>query len=61
LFDWAKADATPAASLFIAHLNWTPKRAQVVMGHSSIEMTFDLYATFMRTRTPTAKPAIAAV
>jgi integrase len=32
-----------AASLFIAHLNWTPKRVQVVMGHSSIQMTFDLY------------------
>jgi integrase len=32
-----------AASLFIAHLNWTPKRVQAVMGHSSINMTFDLY------------------
>jgi integrase len=32
-----------AASLFIAHLAWTPKRVQVVMGHSSIRMTFDLY------------------
>jgi integrase len=32
-----------AASLFIAHLGWTPKRVQVVMGHSSIRMTYDLY------------------
>jgi integrase len=32
-----------AASLFIQYLNWTPKRLQTVMGHSSINMTFDLY------------------
>jgi integrase len=32
-----------AASLFIAHLGWTPKRVQTVMGHSSITITFDLY------------------
>jgi integrase len=32
-----------AASLFIAYLGWTPKRVQVVMGHSSITVTFDLY------------------
>jgi integrase len=32
-----------AASLFIAHLGWTPKRLQAVMGHASIQMTFDLY------------------
>lgn len=32
-----------AASLFIAHLGWTPKRLQTVMGHSSVTMTFDLY------------------
>lgn len=32
-----------AASLFIQHLGWTPKRVQTVMGHSSINMTFDLY------------------
>jgi integrase len=32
-----------AASLFIAHLGWTPKRVQSVMGHSSITMTFDRY------------------
>jgi integrase len=32
-----------AASLFIAHLSWTPKRLQTVMGHASIQMTFDLY------------------
>jgi integrase len=32
-----------AASLFILHLAWTPKRVQTVMGHSSIQMTFDLY------------------
>jgi integrase len=32
-----------AASLFIAHLGWQPKRIQTVMGHGSIKMTFDLY------------------
>jgi integrase len=32
-----------AASLFIAHLGWTPKRIQAVMGHVSITMTFDRY------------------
>ncbi len=32
-----------AASLFIAHLGWTPKRVQEVMGHASITMTFDRY------------------
>lgn len=32
-----------AASLFIAHLRWSAKRVQAVMGHSSISMTFDLY------------------
>ena len=32
-----------AASLFIAYLGWSPKRLQTVMGHSSINMTFDLY------------------
>lgn len=32
-----------AASLFIAHLGWTPKRVQVVMGHANISITFDLY------------------
>jgi integrase len=32
-----------AASLFIKHLGWTPKRLQAVMGHSSINMTFDRY------------------
>ena len=32
-----------AASLFIAHLGWTPKRVQAVMGHASITMTFDRY------------------
>ncbi len=32
-----------AASLFIAHLNWAPKRVQTVMGHSSITITFDRY------------------
>jgi integrase len=32
-----------AASLFIAYLGWTPKRIQTVMGHSSVQMTFDLY------------------
>ena len=32
-----------AASLFIQYLGWAPKRLQTVMGHSSINMTFDLY------------------
>jgi integrase len=32
-----------AASLFIAHLKWPPKRIQTVMGHASINMTYDLY------------------
>jgi hypothetical protein len=32
-----------AASLFIRHLGWTPKRVQTVMGHSTINTTFDLY------------------
>jgi integrase len=32
-----------AASLFIAHLGWTPKRLQAVLGHASIAMTFDRY------------------
>ena len=30
-----------AASLFIQHLKWSPKRLQTVMGHSSVRMTFD--------------------
>jgi len=32
-----------AASLFIQHLGWSPTRLQTVMGHSSINMTFDRY------------------
>ena len=32
-----------AASLFIVHLGWSPRRVQTVMGHLSIQMTFDLY------------------
>jgi integrase len=32
-----------AASLFIRYLGWTPKRVQVVMGHASVTLTFDLY------------------
>jgi len=31
-----------AASLFIEQ-GWTPKRIQTVMGHSSIQVTFDIY------------------
>jgi integrase len=30
-----------AASLFIEQMQWSPKRIQTVMGHSSIVMTFD--------------------
>ena len=32
-----------AASMFIQYLGWSPKRLQVVMGHSSIQMTFNTY------------------
>ena len=32
-----------AASIFIAHLNWTPKRIQSIMGHASITLTYDRY------------------
>jgi integrase len=32
-----------ACSLFIAYLGWTPKKISTVMGHSSINITFDLY------------------
>jgi integrase len=32
-----------AASLFIEYLGWSPKRLQAVMGHASIQMTFDRY------------------
>jgi integrase len=28
---------------FLTYLVWTPKRIQAVMGHSSVQMTFDLY------------------
>jgi integrase len=31
-----------AASLFIEQ-GWTPKKVQTVMGHSSIQVTFDTY------------------
>src|SRR4029079_16960959 len=39
-----------AASLLIAHLGWTPKRVQEVMGHSSITMTFDRYGHLFEDR-----------
>jgi integrase len=32
-----------AASLFIRYLGWSPKRLQAVMGHATINMTFDRY------------------
>jgi integrase len=32
-----------AASLFIEQLGWPPKRIMAVMGHSSIQMTFNTY------------------
>ena len=44
-----------AASLFIAHLGWTPKRVQTVMGHSSIQMTFDLYGHLFEDRAADAE------
>lgn len=39
-----------AASLFIAHLDWTPKRQQEIMGHASITQTFDLYGHIFEDR-----------
>jgi integrase len=39
-----------AATLFIAYLGWTPKRVQVVMGHASIRMTYDLYGHLFEDR-----------
>ncbi len=39
-----------AASLFIEHLGWTPKRVQTVLGHSSIQMTFDRYGHLFEDR-----------
>jgi integrase len=39
-----------AASLFIAHLNWTPKRLQAVMGHSTIAVTYDTYGHLLEDR-----------
>jgi integrase len=39
-----------AASLFIAHLGWTPKRVQAVLGHASITMTFDRYGHLFEDR-----------
>jgi integrase len=39
-----------AASLFIAHLEWTPKRVQSVLGHASITMTFDRYGHLFEDR-----------
>jgi integrase len=44
-----------AASLFIAYLNWTPKRIQTVMGHSSVQMTSICTATCSRIRKLTAR------
>jgi integrase len=32
-----------AASLFIEHLKWTPKKLQTVMGHASVTMAMDRY------------------
>ena len=39
-----------AASLFIETLQWSPKRIQTVMGHSSITMTFDRYGHLFETK-----------
>jgi len=43
-----------AASLFIKHLGWSPKRLQTVMGHATISMTFDRYCS--RTPKPIGPP-----
>jgi integrase len=39
-----------AASMFIAHLGWTPKRIQAVLGHASITMTYDRYGHLFEDR-----------
>ena len=36
-----------AASLFIEQ-GWTPKRVQTVIGHASIQMTYDLYGKLFK-------------
>jgi integrase len=43
-----------AASLFIEQ-GWTPKKVQVVMGHSSIQVTFDIYGHLFPTPEDDAK------
>lgn len=43
-----------AASLFIEQ-GWTPKKMMGVMGHSSIQMTFDLYGHLWKTAEDDAK------
>jgi integrase len=43
-----------AASLFIEQ-GWTPKRVMTIMGHSSIQMTFDLYGHLWTTPEDDAK------
>ena len=43
-----------AASLFIEQ-GWTPKKVMGVMGHSSIQMTFDLYGHLWKTTEDDAK------
>ena len=39
----ARQNERAAASLFIKYLGWSPKRLQAVMGHATINMTFDRY------------------
>jgi integrase len=39
-----------AASMFIAHLGWTPKRIQTLLGHASITMTYDRYGHLFEDR-----------
>jgi integrase len=36
-----------AASLFIEHQGWSPKKIQTVMGHSSIQVTYDIYGKLL--------------
>jgi integrase len=43
-----------AASLFIEQ-GWGPKKVMTVMGHSSIQMTFDLYGHLWKTLDDDAK------
>jgi integrase len=46
-----------AASMFIQHAGFSPKKVQTVMGHSSIQMTYDVYGHLF----PTPEDDVAAM